>query len=42
MRVAIVMGSTSDLPKVEPAITILNEYGANFSYVLLTDLVINL
>ena len=27
MRVAIVMGSTSDLPKVEPAITILKEYG---------------
>ena len=27
MRVAIVMGSTSDLPKVEPAIQILKEYG---------------
>ncbi len=27
MRVAIVMGSTSDLPKLEPAITILKEYG---------------
>ena len=27
MRVAIIMGSTSDLPKVEPAITILKEYG---------------
>ncbi|MBE5943453.1 MAG: 5-(carboxyamino)imidazole ribonucleotide mutase [Lachnospiraceae bacterium] len=27
MRVAIVMGSTSDLPKVEPAIEILKEYG---------------
>ena len=26
MRVAIVMGSTSDLPKIEPAITILKEY----------------
>ena len=27
MRVAIVMGSTSDLPKVEPAVGILKEYG---------------
>lgn len=27
MRVAIIMGSTSDLPKVEPAITVLKEYG---------------
>ena len=27
MRVAIVMGSTSDLPKVAPAIQILKEYG---------------
>ena len=27
MKVAIIMGSTSDLPKVEPAITILKEYG---------------
>ena len=27
MRVGIVMGSTSDLPKVEPAISILKEYG---------------
>ena len=27
MKVAIVMGSTSDLSKVEPAITILKEYG---------------
>lgn len=27
MRVAVVMGSTSDLPKVEPAITILKDYG---------------
>ncbi len=27
MRTAIVMGSTSDLPKVEPAIEILKEYG---------------
>ena len=27
MRVAIVMGSTSDLPKVEPAVNILKEYG---------------
>ncbi len=27
MRVAIIMGSTSDLPKLEPAIDILKEYG---------------
>lgn len=27
MRVAIVMGSTSDLPKVEPAVDILKSYG---------------
>ena len=27
MRVAIIMGSTSDLNKVEPAISILKEYG---------------
>ncbi len=27
MRVAIIMGSTSDLPKVEPAIGVLKEYG---------------
>ena len=27
MRVAVVMGSTSDLPKLEPAILILKEYG---------------
>lgn len=27
MRVAIIMGSTSDLPKVEPAVGILKEYG---------------
>ena len=27
MRVAIIMGSTSDLAKVEPAITILKEWG---------------
>ena len=27
MRVAIIMGSTSDLAKVEPAVTILKEYG---------------
>ena len=27
MRVGIVMGSTSDLPKVEPAISILKDYG---------------
>ncbi len=27
MRVAIIMGSTSDLPKLEPAIDILKDYG---------------
>ena len=27
MRVAIIMGSTSDLSKIEPAVTILKEYG---------------
>ena len=27
MRVAVIMGSTSDLPKVEPAIKILKDYG---------------
>ena len=27
MRVAIIMGSVSDLPKVEPAIAVLKEYG---------------
>ena len=27
MRAAIIMGSTSDLPKVEPAVNILKEYG---------------
>ena len=27
MRVAVIMGSTSDLPKVEPAIDILKDYG---------------
>ena len=27
MRVAIIMGSTSDLPKVEPAVSILKNYG---------------
>ena len=27
MRVAIIMGSTSDLPKVEPAVGILKDYG---------------
>ena len=29
MRVAVIMGSKSDLSKVEPAITILKEYGVN-------------
>ena len=29
MRVAIIMGSTSDLPKVEPAIGILKNYGVD-------------
>lgn len=27
MRVAVIMGSTSDLPKVEPAIDVLKKYG---------------
>ena len=27
MKVAIIMGSTSDLPKVEPAVEILKSYG---------------
>ena len=27
MRVAIIMGSTSDLPKMEPAVEILKSYG---------------
>lgn len=27
MKVAIIMGSTSDLPKVEPAVSILKDYG---------------
>ncbi|HCE78127.1 MAG TPA: 5-(carboxyamino)imidazole ribonucleotide mutase [Lachnospiraceae bacterium] len=27
MRVAVIMGSTSDLPKVEPAIKIMKDYG---------------
>lgn len=27
MKVAVIMGSTSDLPKVEPAISLLKEYG---------------
>ena len=27
MRVAIIMGSTSDLPKVEPAVSILKDFG---------------
>lgn len=29
MRVAIIMGSTSDLPKMEPAVAILKEYGVS-------------
>ena len=29
MRVAIIMGSTSDLPKVEPAVGILKDYGVD-------------
>lgn len=29
MRVAIIMGSTSDLAKVEPAVTVLKEYGVD-------------
>lgn len=31
MKVAVIMGSTSDLPKVEPAINILKEYGVEVS-----------
>lgn len=31
MKVAIIMGSTSDLPKVEPAIQILKDYGVEVS-----------
>ena len=27
MKVAIVMGSTSDLPKIEPAVSILKDFG---------------
>ena len=27
MKAAIIMGSTSDLPKVEPAVGILKDYG---------------
>ena len=27
MKVAVIMGSTSDLPKMEPAVGILKEYG---------------
>ena len=33
MKVAIIMGSTSDLPKVEPAISILKNYDALLSIV---------
>ena len=29
MKVAVIMGSTSDLPKVEPAIQILKDYGVD-------------
>ena len=29
MRVAIIMGSTSDLSKVEPTITVLKDYGVD-------------
>ena len=31
MKVAIIMGSTSDLSKVEPAVGILKEYGVPWS-----------
>ena len=31
MKVAVIMGSTSDLPKVEPAISILKDYGVEVS-----------
>ena len=29
MRVAVIMGSTSDLPKIEPAVEILKDYGVD-------------
>ena len=29
MKVALIMGSTSDIAKVEPTITILKDYGVN-------------
>jgi 5-(carboxyamino)imidazole ribonucleotide mutase len=29
MKAAIIMGSTSDLPKIEPAVTILKDYGVD-------------
>ena len=29
MRVAIIMGSTSDLGKMDPAVSILKEYGVD-------------
>ena len=35
MKVAVVMGSTSDLSKVEPAILILKEYGVETAVVCL-------
>ena len=35
MKVAIIMGSTSDLPKVEPAISILKNYGVEVNVVYL-------
>ena len=34
MKVAIIMGSTSDLSKVEPAITILKDYGVEVTFVV--------
>ena len=34
MKVAIIMGSTSDLSKVEPAVKILKDYGNEFSLFL--------
>ena len=29
MKAAIIMGSTSDLPKIEPAVEILKDYGVD-------------
>ena len=37
MKVAIIMGSTSDLSKVEPAVEILKKYGAEVRVVAMGD-----